>query len=432
MKIAYISADLGVPVLGHKGASVHVREFATALTDLGHTVQIISASSADAQERIVDHSSRPDDALSLSVCAPSSELRDVAQQVTEAFIRLGWQREPQHLVSETRHILADSEFTASALPLLRAFAPDLLIARHALFSLAGAELAQALGCPCALEVNAPLIEERRRYWGLTFDQLADTAERTAFQRADLLIAISEGVRAYLLRHDAPADRVLIAPNGVNLKEFHPGISAAPVRERYHLDQRLVIGFAGSLKPWHGVDLLMQAFADVVATREEALPALHLLIIGDGPQREALLQQSQRLGLSGHITFTGVVPHHEIPAHLAALDIAVAPYHNSDGFYFSPLKVIEYMAMGIPTIAPQIGQIPSLLGTGDNANGLLYPPDDRQELASGLLRLAQDATFRQVLGARGAARARQRHSWEAIAEQIINRLCAATPQEATPL
>ncbi len=429
MKIAYICADPGIPVLGNKGASVHVREFTDALVELGHQVRIVSAAGTT------------DDApnetrAALTVLAPSEQLKRAASIIARGIARLDASHDHTHLVSEVMHILADPAFSQAALPLLRDFAPDLIIARHALFSAAGLELARALDCPCVLEVNAPLVEERRRYWGLTLEREAEDIERAVFTSVDQIVAVSEGVRAYLLQYGAPRERMVVLPNGVNLAHFHPLVDGSAVRRRYALEDKLVIGFSGSLKPWHGVDMLMRAFASINNVLSRRAPtngaALHLLIIGHGPQREQLEQLAQELGVSAAVTFTGAVPHSDIPTYLAAVDVAVAPYLSSDGFYFSPLKVMEYLAMGRAIVAPMLGQLPSLLQGAMGACGLLYPPDDQHELAVALFRVISDAALRRELGARAAAQARLRSSWQTIANQIIERIPLGEPSDASLL
>lgn len=355
--------------------------------------------------------------------APSEQVRKRAHIAADRWVG----REPEgahdHLVSEMVHLLADPEFERRALPLLQAFAPDLIIARHTLLSTAGPDLARALGRPCVLEVNAPLVDERRRYWGLTLRREAEESERTTFRQADLLVAVSEGIRAYLLRYGAPTERILVMPNGVNLASFNPGVDGSEVRSRYQLDNQLVIGFAGSLKPWHGVDQLMNAFAGIcrIPIRpDEKAVSPHLLIVGEGPQGETLRQLSRELGLQEMVTFTGAIAHAEMPAHLAAMDIAVAPYVSIDGFYFSPLKVMEYLAMGRPVVAPRLGQIPSLLQGDKGPCGLIYAPDDQHGLAAALLSLIADGGLRRRLGASAAVQARLRSSWKSIAAQIVGR------------
>jgi len=427
VNIAYICADQGIPVLGNKGASVHVREFTDALVELGHEVRLYSAAGAAKHGQGATQNTTK---AALTILAPSKDTNDAATLFATSLSRLGWKHEPAHLFSEVQHLLADPAFVTAALPLLQDFAPDVLIARHALFSLAGLELARALGCPYVLEVNAPLVEERRRYWGLTLQHEAEQAERTAFAGAAVLVAVSEGVRDYLLHYGVPTDRIVVLPNGVNLARFHPAVDGAAVRRRYGLEGQVVLGFTGSLKPWHGVDMLLRALADLPTALRQRTPGceqkemvLHLLIVGDGPQREVLMRLSHDLGVSEQVTFTGALPHAEIPAHLAACDIAVAPYLFSDDFYFSPLKVMEYLAMGRATVAPRLGQLPALLQGVAGPCGLLYRADDERELAAALLQLVNDEGLRRVLGARAAEQAHQRSSWHKVAQQIVAQACA---------
>lgn len=431
MRIAYVCPDLGIPVLGSKGASVHVREFTDTLVELGHVVRIVAAASGSEKSRAAGPAGDllPQVRAELSILAPTSHTEQSARELADSLLRLGLPRTPSHLRSELRHLLADSEFSTRAQAELQDFQPELVIARHALFSVAGAEIAQAFGCPLVLEVNAPLSEERRRYWELTLDAPAECAERAAFSTPDLIVAVSEGVRAHVTRSGASSDRVIVLPNGVDLAQFQPTIDPSPVRSRYQLTDKLIVGFVGSLKPWHGVELLLEAFADVrtVITRQERCGGtsarrsdnLHLLIVGDGPQREALYQLRKELGLDDSVTFTGVVSHDDVPKHLAAIDIAVVPYLSSDGFYYSPLKMMEYMAMGVPVVAPMLGQIPSLLRGPGKPAGLLYRADDRHELGTALLQLILDRSLRQVLGNNGAERARREHSWQHVATTIID-------------
>lgn len=427
MKIAYICADQGVPVLGHKGASVHVREFTDALVELGHEVRIYGAAGAAKDGQCANQNRAR---ATLTILAPSKLTNDAAKLFATSLSRLGWKHDTAYLFSEVQHLLADPAFVTAALPLLHDFAPELLIARHALFSLAGLEMARTLGCPCVLEVNAPLVEERRRYWGLTLQQEAEQAERTAFAGADLLVAVSEELSTYLLHYGASRDRIVVLPNGVNLARFHPAVDGAGMRRHYGLEGQVVLGFTGSLKPWHGVDMLLRAFADVQTALRQRTPsceqketALHLLIIGDGPQREVLMRLSHELGVSKQVTFTGALPHAELPAHLAVFDIAVAPYLFSDEFYFSPLKVMEYLAMGRAIVAPRLGQLPALLQGVDGPCGLLYRADDHQDLARALLQLISDEELRRVLGIRAAEQAQQHYSWQRVALHIIARACA---------
>jgi glycosyltransferase involved in cell wall biosynthesis len=428
MKIAYICTDNGVPVLGDKGSSVHVREFSNALVKLGHEVRIYATSATS--ESAVSLNANTTDAP-LTILAPSEPTRNTARLLAAALARFDPQKDHKHLYSEVLQILTDPEFIHAAQPLIDDWRPDLIIARHTLFSAAGLTLAHSQGCPCVLEVNAPLVEERHRYWDLTLVREAEQSERNVLPAADLLLAVSEGVRAYLLRNGVSREQIFVQPNGVNPLLFHPKVDDTPIRRRYGLENQLVIGFSGSLKPWHGVDMLLRAFASLYhisrRRQKDGDADLHLLIVGDGPQRKPLEQLAGKLKVNDGVTFTGAIAHDDIPAYLAAMDIAVAPYLVSDGFYFSPLKIMEYLAMGRAIVAPRLGQIPSLLQAANGPCGLLYTPDDQHELAAALLRLSRETELRKRLGTSAAAQARRHASWQAIAHEIVTRAIVESPK-----
>lgn len=112
------------------------------------------------------------------------------------------------------------------------------------------------------------------------------------------------------------------------------------------------------------------------------PRFHLLVVGDGPLRSEVMRLAEEL--PGRVTMTGAIPMEEVPPWIRGMDIAVAPYPRLERFYFSPLKILDAMACGVPNVASDIGQIPELLRDGET--GSLVPPGDTDALASALIRL----------------------------------------------
>jgi len=376
--MAYICADPGVPVFGRKGSSVHVQAVVSALVRRGAQLELFAArwdgGDPPGFEQVRCH------ALPLP---PKGNLADREQAL----------------------LAANDELEAA---LKKAGPFDLVFERYSLWSYAGMEYAQASGVPGLLEVNAPLIDEQANHRGLVDRSTAEQVARRVFGAATALLAVSDGVAAYLNRQPTARGRVHVVPNGVDPARFPANLPPALPRE----PGTLIVGFVGTLKPWHGLDALIDAFAALHEKRRQ----VRLLLVGDGPERLELAARVQARGLERAVRFTGAVEPAAIPGLLRSMDIAVAPYPALPEFYFSPLKLYEYMAASVPVVASRIGQIDGLLR--HEQNGLLCPAGDAQALAQALERLVDDPVLRSALGTAGRATVIRDHTWDAIAERIL--------------
>lgn len=400
MRILYICADFGIPVLGFKGASVHIRELTDALIELGHEVTVITPNAGEG------NSAR---ARMLQVAAPH-----LPPLVASALHRLGspWGRGKQ-LEREARELRYNITLLRAAERLAADWRPELIYERYALFGLSGGILAQRLNLPYLLEVNAPLRLERRRAQGLALDGLARWCEQRIFGAAGRLLCVSRVLADYIMERGGRPDTLQIQPNAVDVAKFRPYDRNTALRAQLGFgDEHVVVGFVGSLKPWHGVEQLVKALA---SARPRAR-CLRLLIVGDGPARPAIERLIADSGLAGDARLVGNVAHADVPGYLAAMDVAAAPYVDAPDFYFSPLKVFEYMAAGRAVIAPCLGQIPELIRDGEN--GLLYTPGDVAELSEGLVTLAEQAELRARLGMHAAEQVRKRHTWQEAARRVV--------------
>lgn len=400
MKIAYITADFGIPVHGNKGASIHVRELSQALMDLGHDVRIFTprlGGDAPADFHV-----------------PATEIKPEKSDKSTVSTLQDDPAAGDPMAKEIRGLLYATSMRHRLLDCFKDWQPDAIYERYSLLATAGTELAHELGIPHILEVNAPLSKEAAEHRGLKLRHTAETLERRILNATSHVIAVSEPIRQWAGSMGVAADNASVMPNGVNIARFadaKPAPSAA-----LETDDRPVVGFVGTLKAWHGTPMLIRSMGLIARIRGKANTP-RLLIVGDGPQRELLQQLAVEEGIDDLTLFTGSVPHEEIAAWIARMDIAVAPYDDLQNFYFSPLKVYEYMAAGKAIVASNIGQITECLT--HQANGLLYQPGNVTSLADQIMLLLDNAQLRTTLGDTARKNAISQHSWSNNANSVIS-------------
>jgi glycosyltransferase involved in cell wall biosynthesis len=403
MRILYLSSDPGIDLVGQSGGSIHIRSLVRALADLGHQVTVVC--SAAAREQISD--------LNLGVAVHRVPLawwnHALARGLRHANRLAG---RPVRGHPDLVRALHNLRFGNKAEAVAREMAPDFIYERYSLWGMAGLRLARRLGAPLVLEVNAPLVYEQQRYRAsLTCPPLARWVERRIWQKANLLIAVSESLRSQMRACAVSSERIHVLPNAADPELFDKNGDDKPVRKRFNLDSRFIIGFVGAFRPWHGVDFLLEAFQDL----HRADPSTHVLLVGDGPLRPRLEDQVRKTGLQMAVTFAGRITHEEVPNYLAAMDVAVAPYPALDECYYSPIKLFEYMAAGRAVVASRVGQVAEIVE--DGVTGLLFQPGDRQGLVDCVKRLRKDASLRNELG-RKASAACSEHTWSRNAGRVI--------------
>jgi glycosyltransferase involved in cell wall biosynthesis len=221
----------------------------------------------------------------------------------------------------------------------------------------------------------------------------------------------------------PRERIVQIEWGADTDDFHPGAAGnVPFARR---PGEIVAVFAGAFRAWHGAIRFVEAIGELRAHGQRTIRAV---LVGDGPEMEATRRAA--VGIDG-VTFTGAVGHDRMPATLAAADIGVAPFDVGAhaplalGFYWSPLKVFEYMAAGLPVVAPAIDRLRTIVR--DRQEGLLYDAGDPAGLADALETLA-DPARRAQLGAAARARVVEHYSWAAHCAKLDAVMRATVAQE----
>jgi len=373
MNLVYVCADQGIPVFGCKGASVHIQEMVRAFVAQGIEVTIMSPR--------LEGTPPPDLAHLSCIRLPRGDNKDAACRA--------------RLSIEANELIADA---------MSGLGPwDLVYERHSLFTHAPMSVALQEGIPSVLEVNSPLLEEQARHRQLPLAMEARSIANRSMRSAQLVTTVSTAVSNYARSLGADSERVHVMENGVNPSRF-------PLTHR--ADGPFTVGFLGTLKPWHDVATLVEAFA---LLRQDGLDT-RLLIVGDGPERASLEGLVGRLQIADSVEFTGKQTPAEVPQQLARMHVAVAPYRDDQPFYFSPLKIYEYMAAGLPVIASRVGHLESVVR--DGRNGMLCPPSDPSALALKLKSLANDSSLAQHLGITAREHVIANHDWNQVASRVL--------------
>ena len=299
--------------------------------------------------------------------------------------------------------------------IIKSVRPDVVLTRYQLYYGSSVAAAQRHGVPSILWVHSPAAYEQRKYVKKYFQipRLAEWSEEKTLQKADKLIFVSEELKEFFPKEIAENGKVEVIPNGVDPEKFSPSLDGGNLRTRFPLSHPVILGFVGSFSPWHGIEGL-KLWMNHVLTRFENTC---FLLVGDGPRRKDLEEFVRRGGWDPRrVWFTGQIEHAQVPHYTAAMDICLLPYdQGSEGFYFSPLKLFEYLASGKPVLSARIGQIERIVE--DGVNGFLYPSENPSEAFPKLDLLIENPALRQKLGASARETVLQKYTWLHTAKAV---------------
>ena len=369
MRILYVASDQVVP--GSTGGSVHALEVARGLAARGHEVHAIVHEAGSTPRR--------------------------AEEAGVVWHRIAWR--PDHRLFRFRARGAVAR-VAEAAP------PDVVLERYYNFGGEGIAVASRLGIPAVLEVNSPVVDHpgsaKAALDALLLRPLRRYREGLCRTAAALVSPLLEIVPEFARA------KTQVVSWGANVDAFAPGGRNEALRRGLGIPEHAVtVLFSGSFRPWHGVHVL-----EAAARRLVARPDLFFLLVGGG-------RTGQARGYRGRLL--GALPYERMPEVVAAADIGVAPYDTSRlaqlrlGFYWSPLKIFEYMAVGLPTITIPRPPLSEIVREGQE--GVLFREGDAAELANAITRLADDPATRAAMGRRARARVVALYSWARHCEEL---------------
>ena len=255
--------------------------------------------------------------------------------------------------------------------------------------------------------------------------LAGRLIRFNLRRADGIASTSHVMAAQVSRLVRPPGKIHITPFGVECEQFVP-------RKANKVEGLVTVGTVKTLADKYGVDLLIDAFAQLVRDNDAALNGvrggLRLLLVGDGPQRTDLEAQVDALGMRSIVTFAGRVLHSDVPAWLKRLDVYVAASRlDSESF---GVAVIEASSCGLPVVVSDVGGLPEVVQHG--VTGLVVPRDDSAALCAALKRLVLDDGLRAAMGRAGRALVQREYEWERCVDKMVDCYDWVVQQHGAPV
>lgn len=370
MKILYVAS--GIPLPGNLGGSTHAYEVARGLSRRGHEVHVV--------------------AVSREGHTNLQQLFVPAQQQLDNFTIY-------HIdIPKALSLLT----TPAIIALARRITPDVIMERYYNFAGAGMIAARLSKTPTLLEVNALIIDPPSIRKRQIDDQLGGPMRRWATRQcrwADAIVTpLQTTIPISIDRH-----RIHETAWGADVERFMPRPARRPP------DHQPTVVFVGSFRAWHGVALGVKA---AILLLERGVNA-RFLFVGHGPE---FAQVTKLAGGHPNIVFTGTQPYAAMPDILAHADIGIAPFDTyahpalqAAGFFWSPLKIHEYMAAALPVITSDITPLNQIVRHGHE--GLLVPEADVPALADAIAALLADPHRAQQLGAAGRERVVAQYSWQ---------------------
>ncbi len=326
-------------------------------------------------------------------------------------------------------------------PLHKANPWSFIYQRFSLHNFAGPQLGRKINVPVVVEFNGSEVWVSQ-HWGdrLVLHDAAVKTEEIALQAADLIVTVSDELGHDLQRRGIPANRIVVYPNCVDpavfdSTRFSRDELAALRRQNGIPEEALVAGFIGTFGQWHGVDFLAECIRDLMRDNAEWLKRskLHFMLVGDGLKMAQVRELVGSPEVSPFVTLTGLVPQPDAAKYLACADILLSPHvpnPDGSGFFGSPTKLFEYMAMEKPIVAAALAQIGDVVagrgatrlgvmppGAGE-ACGFLYEPGDPQGFKDTLRRAVEDKPAAAKLAKAARTEVLNRYTWTRHVDAIL--------------
>jgi len=389
MKILYVCTHPHINIAEHSGPGTHVREVIEALRNEGHVVEVYAAGGDQMKAGI-----------SLTTNRTKSSLR-------KWIPRFLWES-----LKEFQLLRHNKSMTSILQEVIMRVQPDMIYERAYYLQTACAQLCHQRNIKHIIEINAPYLEEKKAMQGAgCFHFLSERSEKLQVELASRVIVVSSALKTYLLeRIKVDPAKIEVIPNAVR-PDFGKDANGTTVRKKWSIaEDDFVIGFVGSIFPYHGVDRLIKAFGSL--ENHAKWFRMKLLIVGNGEILPELKALAAQLGIHNKVIFTDKVPHHEVASYIDCMQVAVMPHSN---WYGSPVKIFEYAALKKIVIAPD--NVPVRDVMKDGVDGLLIK--DSQEDLNRAIRLSIDAENEvRSMATHFHTKVMGSHTWKNVGQKIL--------------
>jgi len=319
---------------------------------------------------------------------------------------------------EPSQLLKNRRWIKEELAILEKDKPDLVISRLASYCYSPVKVSQRTGIPFLIEADCPASYEKiafQKFFRST-KWLLYLIENKEIMAGRAAFTVSNQIKDYFIGHGIPPEFMHVIPNGADPDRFSPDIPNDDIKHKYDLYDHTVLGFVGSFIYWHGIENL----TNIIDKTLKAHKKVKFLMVGEGGPMKPMLEKfiaDNELG--DRAILTGFVPHADIPKYIAAMDIVLAPYPGLDFFYYSPVKIYEYMSSGKPVVTTRIGQIAEIIE--NRRNGFLTEPNDIGNIELIIQELLNEPELREKVGAAARKDVLEKFTWKKRGEQL-SELC----------
>ncbi|MGA9532821.1 MAG: glycosyltransferase family 4 protein [Anaerolineales bacterium] len=399
MRIGYLmqqGVDLGAPV--PDGPANHVHEVISHLQGLGHEVTLLARSNGH---------------YSLMTLEGEGGFRTTRQlsASNRSFVERAIRRLQDELHLPYLNLFDSLQFASICQQELAGC--DVLLERVSWTGFGGTIAARRMGRPLILEYNGdPLHDLEAKGIAPRGVQkwLTIALTRRSLRRARYIVASGSGWQRQLIeRWRVDPAKTRLVENGTALLGFLPRQELACFNVDSNQRGYTKIVYLGGFQPWQGVEKLLQA----VNHAKAVVGHLEVELLGDGPEMNTCRQLANELGLESVCSFRGRMSSREYGPLLAAADVGVAPYCGWSEY--SGLKIMDYKAAGLATIASGEGGQPATIH--NEQTGLIVPPCDVQALSAAIVRLASDPKLRHRMGRQARLEAERLHGWDSTAKAL---------------